>query len=85
MGADSSSATLGGRIRQARIAAGYDKGEHFARRMQIAAAQLSKYELDHVEPRAERIAAIAAVCGVTSDWLITGTGSGPSVPSEAAE
>jgi transcriptional regulator with XRE-family HTH domain len=74
---------IGSRIREARIAAGFSRAEHFARKLEIASAQLSKYELGHVEPRAEKLASIARACGVSIDWLITGQGQGPAAGAAA--
>lgn len=75
--------TLGGRISLAREAAGLSEGEA-AERLGVLSSSWNAWECDRDVPRANRLAMMAGVLGVTPSWLLTGHGSGPAQPETNA-
>jgi transcriptional regulator with XRE-family HTH domain len=68
--------TLGGRIAHAREAQGLSLAQA-ARRLGVKSTTLRSWELDHSEPRANRLAMLAGFLGVSPSWILTGVGRGP--------
>lgn len=68
--------TLGQRIVSAREAMDLTTAQ-LARRMGVKTATLSGWETDRAEPRANRLATLAAMTNVSLIWLLTGEGEGP--------
>lgn len=80
---DAEVATLGDRIAAAREAAGMTE-KQFAKRLGIKTATLLDWEEDRSEPRANRLATMAGMLGVSVMWLLSGQGDGltdPETPS----
>ena len=69
---------VGGRIREARIKAGFDNGAEFARATKMKPDQLYRLEGGRlsVVNDLSRLAAICASCNVTADWLLYGYSGG---------
>lgn len=71
VGANSQS--IGRRIRQARTEAGFRRGTDFAAALGLQHnTSVSRWERGHVTPGPRWLRTIAAVCGVSVDWLLTG-------------
>lgn len=68
--------TLGGRISFAREAIGLSAQEA-AERLGVLPASWNTWECDRDVPRANRLAMMAGILGVSPSWLLTGRGSGP--------
>lgn len=68
---------VGIRIRQARLAAGFDQGTKFADECEIRAHTLWRYEDGRMVPGTEILLRIARAANVSMEWLLTGTGEGP--------
>lgn len=68
--------TLGQRIVSAREGMGLTTAQ-LARRMGIKTATLSSWEADRTEPRANRLATLAAMTNVSIIWLLSAEGEGP--------
>lgn len=68
--------TLGGRISFARESAGLSE-EEAARRLGVLAESWIAWERDRDAPRANRLATMAGILGVSLSWLIGGAGDGP--------
>lgn len=68
---------MGERIRQAREASGHSIAARFCRLTEISVSTLWRYEHGEIAPGADALARIAAACGVTIDWIVTGDGQGP--------
>lgn len=62
--------TLGERIREARLGAGYTRARDLSVELDVSESRISRWENDHVMPRADTIAEIARVCHVTTDYLL---------------
>lgn len=62
---------LGARIASLRRSAGWSQME-LARRLQISASAVGMYEQGRREPAAELLVAMAALFGVSVDYLLTG-------------
>lgn len=69
--------TLGGRISIAREACGLS-AEDAAERLGVLPASWNAWERDRDVPRANRLAMMAGILGVSPAWLLTGLGAGPS-------
>lgn len=74
--------TFGARLRAAREAAGYSRGE-LARRLHAAGTPAEvvtvyRWERGQRAPRRRHVEALADVLGVEPDWLLTGTGEPPA-------
>ena len=76
---DSDVATFGDRLAAGREATGMSQSQ-FAKRLGVKVATLRKWEDDFAEPRANRLAMISGILGVSMRWLITGEGEGVSGP-----
>jgi len=74
--------TLGGRISLARDAKAISV-EEAARRLGVLASSWNAWERDRDVPRANRLAMMAGVLGVSPSWLLTGHGNGP--PDETTD
>lgn len=72
-------ATLGDRLAAARDQAGLSQ-KQLAKGLGIKAGTLRDWEDDLAEPRANKLAMIAGVLGVSVGWLLTGEGEGVSAP-----
>lgn len=70
--------SLGTRVREARRARRLTQ-EDLAHLAGVRAGTVFRTETDKSVPRAESLAAIANVLGVSVDWLLTGKGDGPDV------
>lgn len=68
--------TLGGRISLAREVAGLSEAEA-ARRLGVLAQSWTAWERDRDVPRANRLATMAGILGVSLSWLLSGEGDGP--------
>lgn len=68
--------TLGGRISIAREAIGLS-AEQAAERLGVLPSSWNAWERDRDVPRANRLAMMAGVLGVSPSWLLTGLGHGP--------
>jgi len=76
--------TLGGRISTAREACGLS-ADDAARRLGVLSASWNAWERDRDVPRANRLAMMAGILGVSPSWLLTGRGSGPFEESPEGE
>jgi len=72
-------ATFGDRLAAARDASGMSQ-EVLAKRLGVKLATLSKWEDDMAEPRANRLAMMSGLLGVSISWLLTGAGEGLDNP-----
>lgn len=63
---------IGARIRQARLACGLDNASEFARRVSVTPTTVYRWEAGSVVPSVFTLYDIAAVCGVSMEWLIGG-------------
>ena len=77
------SATFGDRLAAAREAAGLDQKE-LSRRLGVKISTLRNWEDDMAEPRANKLAMLSGILGVSFRWLLTGEGEGVTPPDEAA-
>ena len=68
--------TVGGRMSLAREAKAISVDEA-ARRLGVLASSWSAWECDRDVPRANRLANMAGILGVSPTWLLTGLGEGP--------
>jgi len=75
-------ATFGDRVAAARENAGLSQAE-LAKRLGIKQSTLRGWEDDLSEPRANRLATLAGVLGVSMMWLINGEGEGLAAPDDA--
>lgn len=71
--------TLGGRISLAREIAGLSASQA-AHRLGVMPGTWSAWERDRDVPRANRLANMAGVLGVSLSWLLSGEGEGPREP-----
>jgi len=74
-------ATLGERIGVARDHAGLSE-EQLASRAAVKRQTIDAWEGDGAEPRANKLAMLAGILGVSPAWLLTGAGDGVSSPDE---
>lgn len=75
------SATLGDRIAAARQQAGLTQAG-LAERLGVTARVVSSWENDRSEPRANRLAILSGLLGVSVAWLLAGRGDGVIPPGE---
>lgn len=75
---------LGGRISHAREAQGLSLAQA-ARRLGVKSTTLRSWETGESDPRANKLATLAGVLGVTPSWLLTGVGLGPTRVGAADE
>ena len=68
--------SLGGRIIEAREAAGFSSAQ-LARRIGVGTPTLSSWEQDRSEPRANKLVTLAGMLNVNFSWLLTGDGPSP--------
>lgn len=73
------SATLGDRIAAARNSAGLTQSG-LAGRLGVGVKVISAWENDRSEPRANRLATLSGLLGVSVAWLLSGVGDGVSPP-----
>lgn len=71
--------TLGGRISFARETAGLSAAQA-AERLGVMLESWNAWERDRDAPRANRLANMAGVLGVSLSWLLSGEGEGPREP-----
>lgn len=76
---DADVATLGDRIAAAREAAGMTE-KQCAKRLGVKTRTLEDWEQDQSDPRANRLANLAGMLGVSVMWLLTGQGDGLAEP-----
>lgn len=76
---DEDTATLGDRLAAARQTAGLTQAD-LAARIGVSPDQVHDWENDRTEPRANRIAILAGLLGVSVTWLLTGVGDGVPGP-----
>lgn len=69
--------TMGARIEQARLAKGLNVTQ-LSRRIAVKPTTLKNWEADRSEPRANKMAMVAGVLGVSVQWLLEG---GEELPS----
>ncbi len=81
---DEEFATFGDRLAAAREAAGMSQ-EVFAKRLGVKLSTLRKWEDDLAEPRANRLAMISGILGVSMPWLISSDGDGLEAPGHASD
>lgn len=74
------SATLGDRISAARSRASLTQAG-LARRIGVGARVVSGWENDRSEPRANHLAMLSGLLGVSVSWLLTGVGDGVDPPA----
>lgn len=74
--------TLGQRIVSAREGMGLTTAQ-LARRLGVKTATLSGWETGRSEPRANRLATLAAMTNVSLIWLLSAEGEGPTAPTLA--
>ncbi|WP_240482157.1 helix-turn-helix domain-containing protein [Ruegeria marisrubri] len=77
-------ATLGDRIVAAREALGYSQKD-LARRMGVKLKTVQGWEEDRTEPRANKVAMMSGMLGVSLIWLLSGEGEGVLEPGEVSE
>ncbi len=75
-------ATFGDRVAAARENAGMSQAA-LAKRLGIKQSTLRGWEDDLSEPRANRLATLAGVLGVSMMWLMNGEGEGLDAPEDA--
>ena len=75
-------ATFGDRVAAARETAGMTQAT-LSKRLGVKQSTLRGWENDLSEPRANRLATLAGVLGVSMMWLINGEGEGLDAPSDA--
>lgn len=68
--------SLSDRIRQAREVAGISQ-HRLAVALDVTGATIASWEHGRYEPRASQVEAIAARCGCSAAWLLTGEGASP--------
>lgn len=76
-------ATLGDRIAAARQAAGLSQAG-LAARLGAASDDVEGWEIDRAEPRANSLATLAGLLGVSVSWLLSGAGEGVEPPEGGA-
>ena len=80
--------TMGTRLKELRLNAGYT-GEEVGRMLQVSKSAISMWEKDLRSPSADLIERFADICGVSTDYIITGresnTPKGYYHDQEAAE
>ncbi len=69
--------TMGGRLCRARDAIGLSTAQ-LARRLGVQTATIQAWENDRAQPRANRLAMLAGMLGVSPAWLLHGVGTAPS-------
>lgn len=74
-------ATFGDRLAAAREQGGLSRDD-LARKLGVDPVEVAAWEDDREEPRANRMAMLAGVLGISLAWLMTGQGDGPSAPAE---
>lgn len=67
---------LGGRIGALRRQAGYTQAE-LAQKLNVSASAMGMYEQGRREPAADTLVAMAALFGVSTDYLLTGSAATP--------
>ena len=72
--------TFGDRLAGAREAAGMTRAD-LAKRMGLKVSTIEKWEDDLGEPRANRLAMLSGLLGVSLRWLLTAEGDGVQGPS----
>ena len=76
--------TLGGRIMDAREAAGLSSAQ-LARRIGVGTPTLASWEQGRSEPRANKLVTLAGMLNVSFSWLLTGDGQAPIGSDRDAE
>lgn len=61
--------SLGNRIKQARIHAGFTQ-EQLAEMLNLSRGTIARYELGEIEPKLQNLAAIASALHVSADYLM---------------
>ncbi len=76
--------TLGERISVAREHAGLSE-DQLAAQLAVQRQTIDHWEGDGSEPRANKLAMLAGILGVSPAWLLTGAGEGIPAPSATPE
>lgn len=76
--------SLGSRIKEARLAAGFTSQKALGKAMNVERATVSLWEKDRHVPEAWRMPILAEKLGVSIDWLSTGKGRGPGQKNDAS-
>jgi HTH-type transcriptional regulator, cell division transcriptional repressor len=76
--------TIGGRISRARDATGLSVAQ-LARRLGVKSSTMQGWESDRAQPRANRLAMLAGILGVSPAWMLHGIGSAPDEEGSGAE
>lgn len=74
---------VGGRVKAARIGAGYESAADFAKAVGVGSNSVYRWETGRIVPDIFSLGAIARACRVTTDWLIHGEGVHSAVTIEA--
>lgn len=77
------SAEFGQRLMERRKACGYDSAEELAQAMGTDEENVSQWERGSAEPPGQLLAALAALLGVSAQWLATGEGPVREKPAAA--
>ncbi|SFR19055.1 helix-turn-helix domain-containing protein [Poseidonocella sedimentorum] len=77
-------ATFGDRLTAAREATGLAQKE-LARRLGVKLRTVDDWENDLSEPRANKLAMMAGLLGVSVGWLLTGEGDGLEPPQDSSD
>lgn len=72
-------ATFGDRLAAARDQAGLSQ-KAVAQRLGVKPSLIAAWEEDRKEPRANRLAMLSGMLGISLSWLMTGQGDGPDGP-----
>ncbi len=77
-------ATFGDRLAAARENAGMSQKD-LARKVGVKTSTMRNWEDDIAEPRANRLATLCGILGVSLRWLLTGEGDDVAPPTEESE
>lgn len=67
--------TIGDRLKQARLSAGYETHRSLAHRVNMGEATISRYERDKMKPSVPALIILSEALGADLGWLATGKGS----------
>ena len=81
---DPDATTFGDRLTGAREQSGMSQSQ-LAKRLGVKLKTLKSWENDLSEPRANKLSMMAGMLNVSLLWLLSGEGTGPDAPEEAAE
>lgn len=81
---DDSASDVGGRMAEARTAAGLSQ-ESVANQLGVKASTIDKWERGAASPRSNWLSGLAGILGVTPTWLLMGFGAQPTATDELLE